>query len=111
MDIRLFRKTKPLGDSESDFIMTERAVDAGKMRMVNFVVLQLHERGGEILEIKKHDCSHTGYNVHRYYEDLKHRQEMPEEPLLDGLYWRCKKDILENWKEHKAKYLQKHFKE
>ncbi len=110
MTFKSFRRTKTLGNEGTDIIMTERLVDVERRKMTNFTVLQLFDNNGEILEIKKHDFSHTGYNAHKFYEKRTDRTEYPEQLLTDMLYEDCKKDILKNWKEYRDRYVKKYLK-
>ncbi len=110
MRVECYRKTKPLNDGLTDLIVTEQLISENK-KLVNFVVLQLYEKAGEIYEIKKHDYSEGTYNVHEYYASLSHRQEFPGEPLTKELYWRCKKDIQENWMEYGERYRKKYLRQ
>ncbi len=107
MQIHHFHKTKPLSKNLTDLILTEQLLNENK-KLVNFVVLQLYEREGKVFEIKKHDFSEGVYNMHEYFVSLFHRQEFPEEMLSSELYWRCKRDIQENWKEYRERYRKKY---
>lgn len=109
MPVYSYRKTKPLNEELTDLIVTEQLLNE-KRKLVNFVVLQLYEKNGKIYEIKKHDFSEGVYNVHEFYSSLSHRQEFPEEQLTSELYWKCKKDIKENWLEYRERYRKKHLK-
>jgi len=110
MLVDVYRKTKPLNNNLTDLIVTEIILDK-KKKLVNFVVLQLYEKQEKIYEIKKHDFSEGVYNVHEFYVKLSHRQEFSEEHLTKELYWSCKKDIKENWKEYRERYRKKHLKQ
>ena len=106
-EVKFFRKKRPLGNGEEDYILTEAVIGSGK-RLLNFVAIQLYRPQERDYQIKKHDFSHGIYNVHKYYERLDSREEIPEERLTMDLFKRCKMDIVENWFDCRERYRKKY---
>lgn len=107
MEIKSFRKTKLLGNSFRDFIMTERQISLEPRALARFSVIQLLHTDEGICEVIKHDTAHGIYHIHRFYEGKDDKTEFPEERIDQGLFLRAKSDILENWKEYRDKFVRK----
>ena len=108
MEIVIYKRSRSFNLEKTDAIKTEALFDKHGKKLVNFVVLQLYYGNNNTYQIKKHDFSHGIYNIHNYYEKLNHKQEFPEEPLSNELFWRCKQDIKENWFYYRERYRKKH---
>ena len=109
MSIVLWKKINRLPDSLYDHIFTEIHYEQDTKQITNFVVIQLLEHEEVTHEVKKHDCAHQKYHIHNYYEGPHTKVINTTEPVTAELYWRAKKDILENWEEYRKRYIRKYF--
>lgn len=102
-----YKKRTPLNAEETDFVYTEIILNAETKRLIGFVVLQTYEAAETSFQIKKHDCAHEKYHIHHYYLGMHAKTEESNESITTELFWRAKRDIIENWGSYRARFQMK----
>lgn len=106
MTIVIHKNRIVLGEETSDIVVTRVAlnVDEKIPVLVDFTVTQLLE-WDIIYPVVRYDCSHGYLNVHHYYESKNRRMDYIHQKPTTKLYEECKKDVLENWRAYREKFI------
>lgn len=107
MQLRTFKKQKPLDDSLDDFIITVSDWDEESNKMVSFCVVQICYFGENTYEIVKFDSAHGHCHIHRYYRRLNDEGEPIEKDNSPAAFDEFRNDVKENWRKYKRLYVEK----
>ena len=106
MDYIEHSRIRELDNTKQNRMRTNVLLEPMTKKLINFSILQLYIDQNKMTHpIILHDYSHDCYNIHKYYLGHEKRHEVYEEPLQDELYYRAKKDVLQNWRYYRNEYL------
>jgi len=106
MKIIHFEKASPLDKSLKDFLITSVDIEENTKKLISFCVLQVYYKGEEVHEIIRFDSAHGKFHVHKFFK-IPMRKEGLNEEISTKSFYKCRKNIKQNWKKYRKLYDKK----
>lgn len=108
MKTQVFRGYDPLGDDMRNILITKKIITGTPKELISFSIQQIHHERDSIHEIIRYDTDHGPCHVHKFYEGIFIKENLPIQPITWDLYDRLKKDVRENWVWRKDRFIEKY---